>query len=376
MLEIRFSLAYLFFFALLGVWIPYLAVHLSLSGFGAAVIGMVFSLFLGTRIIAPFLLQPILKAGGDVYWCLAGSLLVALVSSALLLLSNELWSIVLATLIFSLCWNAALPLLETYCLSMIGADGGVYSRIRIGGSIGFVLASMSGGLIFSPFTLASFPLLATITLGLCVISIIALPRQRESGSRKTLFLTQSQWRTTSLFFVSCLMLQISHGVYYALFTPLLSAQGFSELEISSLWSVAVISEVGVFLIAARLFRRFSVAWVLGAGLLVSTVRWWLTPVVASDLYWIFSVQLLHGVSFGASHAAAMIWLSKSLPAQSAIAGQALYSALCFGLGGAIGSAVGGLLWEIEPYYSFVFAGLVSLLGYVIWALQPKAGQRV
>ncbi|NVK12469.1 MAG: MFS transporter [Gammaproteobacteria bacterium] len=376
MLEIRFTLAYLFFFALLGVWIPYLAVHLSLSGFGAAVIGMVFSLFLGTRIVAPYVLQPILKAGGNVYWCLAGSLLAALLSSVLLLLSNELWSIVLATLVFSACWNAALPLLETYCLSMIGADGGIYSRIRIGGSVGFVLASMSGGLIFSPFTLTSFPLLATITLALCVISIIALPRQRESGSRKTLFLTQSQWRSTSLFFVSCFMLQISHGVYYALFTPLLSEQGFSELEISSLWSVAVLSEVGVFLMAARLFRRFPVAWVLAAGLLVSAVRWWITPVVASDLYWISTVQLLHGVSFGASHAAAMIWLSKSLPTQSAIAGQALYSALCFGLGGAIGSAVGGLLWEIEPHYSFVFAGIVSLIGYVIWSLQPKTEARV
>jgi len=373
--SVRFGLAYFFFFALLGVWVPYLAVHLDILGFDAKIIGAVFSIFLGTRVIAPYLLQPALKRGTDVYYLLCLCLLVALSSSLFLYISVDLWAIISATLLFSLCWNAALPLLETYCLSSVGADPGLYGRIRIGGSVGFVVASMLGGIVLAPFDATSFPLGATVVLALCVLSVWWLPRVKAAGEAKTMFMTRRQWRATAVFFVSCFMLQVSHGVYYAFFTPLLALNDYGELAISSLWSIAVVSEVFVFMMASVLFKRFSVEWVLAAGLLVSALRWWLTPLIAEEISYLYLAQLLHGISFGASHAAAMIWLSKNLQSSATIAAQALYSALCFGLGGALGSSFGGFLWDIEPIYSYYFAAFVSLFGFFIWQLRAHYGSK-
>ena len=47
-------------------------------------------------------------------------------------------------------------------------------------------------------------------------------------------------------------------------------------------------------------------------------------------------------------------------------GQALYSSISFGAGGAVGSYISGLLWDQQsPVFIFNMAALVALLGFVI-----------
>ena len=81
-------------------------------------------------------------------------------------------------------------------------------------------------------------------------------------------------------------------------------------------------------------------------------------------------QLLHGLTFGAYHAAAIAAINRWFPGRSQARGQALYSSVSFGAGGLVGSLLSGWTWErwgAGPTYalSSTFA-LVGLLFVALW----------
>lgn len=59
-------------------------------------------------------------------------------------------------------------------------------------------------------------------------------------------------------------------------------------------------------------------------------------------------------------------------------GQAIYSAISFGAGTAVGAFLSGLIWDANPILSFVAASMVSLLaGVIAWLFignLEKAGE--
>ena len=87
------------------------------------------------------------------------------------------------------------------------------------------------------------------------------------------------------------------------------------------------------------------------------------------------VQGLHAVSFGAFHAVAIALVHQQFPPRQQARGQALYSSLSFGAGGAIGSAASGWSWTTQgEAVTFAAAGAVALIGaLVVWrTLLPHA----
>ncbi|WP_458576256.1 MFS transporter [Aliamphritea spongicola] len=79
-------------------------------------------------------------------------------------------------------------------------------------------------------------------------------------------------------------------------------------------------------------------------------------------------QCLHAVTFGALHAVGIALVHQYFTPASHGQGQALFSSLGFGVGGALGAFISGLLWEsVGSEMTFMLAaGSVALAVVMAW----------
>ena len=91
-------------------------------------------------------------------------------------------------------------------------------------------------------------------------------------------------------------------------------------------------------------------------------RWGLTAVVRTELL-VVALQLGHAFTFAAFHLAALLLLSRLVPARSSTGGQALYGLVAFGIGGSTGLALAGALVDrLGTAGLFGFEAAVASLG--------------
>jgi len=147
------------------------------------------------------------------------------------------------------------------------------------------------------------------------------------------------------FFLMNFLLQVSHGAYYTFFSIHLEQHGYGKLAIGLLWSLGVLAEIGLFLVMHRLTRRFTVRQIVISALALTMLRWGLIAELTELVGVLIFAQLLHAASYGALHAVSIQYIQGFFGKHHHGQGQALYSGLTFGAGGAIGALLSGFLVE-------------------------------
>jgi PPP family 3-phenylpropionic acid transporter len=169
--------------------------------------------------------------------------------------------------------------------------------------------------------------------------------------------------------VVCFLMQASHGPYYTFFSIFLEDQGYSRTVIGQLWALGVIAEIVVFLFMYRLLPRYGVRNLLLASLALTTLRWLLIAWFVEDVPIVVLAQTFHAASFGIYHAVAISLIHRFFTGRHQGKGQALYSSLSFGAGGAIGSLYSGYTWgSIGPSFTYTLAAVLSAVAFMVaWA---------
>ena len=121
-----------------------------------------------------------------------------------------------------------------------------------------------------------------------------------------------------------------------------------------------------------LLRRFDLAALLAAACSGTALRWWLVS-RADGAAAIVLLQLFHAVSFGLWWACAVEAMGRLVPVGLRSTGQALFSALVFGAGNAVGFALSGAGYQRLGGASplFAVAGLVELGALALCALAAR-----
>jgi PPP family 3-phenylpropionic acid transporter len=129
-------------------------------------------------------------------------------------------------------------------------------------------------------------------------------------------------------------------------------------------AVGVVAEIGIFLIASRLIRRFSVKWILIYSMLLTCLRWLCLAYFPQFASIILISQTLHAFSFGMTHAASVHFLHSYFSSGFHSRAQALYVSIAFGIGGAAGSFIAGKTWMqgAGAEYSFVISAIFAFAG--------------
>lgn len=370
----QLSAYYFFHFATLGILLPYFGLYLTSIGFSPLEIGTIFAISLGTKIVAPNLWAWISDRSDSYMLLVRGASLAAMFSLLALFIARSFAAIGLTMLVFSFFWNAILPQMEATTMNHLGERGGRYGRVRLWGSVGFIAAVSALGLLIERRDAGVVvPALLLASFGIVVATMLV----RVEGSRKR---SEGNERLGDLLrrpgvpvlFAAFLLMQASHAPYYSFFTLYLRQYQVQTDLIGLLWVVGVVAEVVLFIFSHRLLARFSLRSVFLFCFALTALRWLLIMTFPDVLPLVLFAQSLHAVSFGAYHAAAISWIHRSFSGAVQHRGQALYNSLSFGVGGAVGSYVSGLLWQQAGAASiWWFAIAAALLALVLVSLTPR-----
>ncbi|AHE99034.1 MFS transporter [Thioalkalivibrio paradoxus] len=367
--HVRLSSFYFFYFASIGAFMPYWGPYLAERGFTGAQIGELMAIVLATKIVAPNVWGWLADRSGVRMPIIRWGALAALVGFAAVLLHSGYWWLAAVMAVFSFFWNAILPQFEAVTLRTLGRDSHRYALVRLWGSVGFIVAVAALGWLLGRVALGWLPwIVLALLAGLYLTSLqVREPREADhSGDGMRPLAAVLRRPEVIALLAACFFMQASHGPYYAFFTLYVEEQGFSRAVAGQLWALGVAAEVLLFLVMPRLILRFG-AWVLiTLALLLTTLRWWLLALVPETLPALLFIQLLHAASYGVYHAAAISLIHVYFPGRLQGRGQALYSSLSFGLGGAVGALGSGYLWDgVGPASVYVFAALLAAVGALV-----------
>jgi PPP family 3-phenylpropionic acid transporter len=360
----RLSGFYLFYFASLGALVPYWGLYLKTLGLNVTEIGQLIAILLATKIVAPNVWGWIADHTGHRMAIVRMASLLGAVSFTGVYLGHSYWWLAAVMTVFSFFWNASLPQFEATTMSHLGRDTHRYSGIRLWGSVGFIITVALLGPLLDVWGTGLLP---AIVLGLFVLIWISSLSVPESAAghlvldQQPLLKVLRRPLVLSLLAV-CFLVQASHGPYYAFYTLYLEDAGYSTAVIGQLWALGVVAEIGVFLVMPMLLPRFGARRLLLTAVGLTVLRWLLIAGFVEVTAVIVFAQILHAASFGLYHAVAIYMIHVLFTGAHQGRGQALYSSISFGAGGAAGSLVSGYLWSgIGPQTMYLMAALVSLL---------------
>lgn len=254
----------------------------------------------------------------------------------------------------------ALPLVETIAIGM--PDGPRrYGPIRLWGSLGFIAVVLGGGVWLDHFAASTVaPALAALALG-SVAAAAMLPGGEAHRGAVRARLRISPAGRALLGTGFCMAL--AHGALYAFLTLHLQRVGYSGAAIGALWTLGVAAEIAVFSYLPALLRRFTLSAILLFSLGCAVVRFLVIGWASGALSLLVAAQLLHGATFGAFHAACVAAVHRVFPETAHARGQALFSSVAYGAGGAAGALMAGWAWEAAgAQLAYSLAALSGLSG--------------
>jgi PPP family 3-phenylpropionic acid transporter len=375
----RLAAYYFAFFAHAGAYVAYFSLYLAGRGLSAGEIAFAVAMPQVARIVAPALWGWLADAWGARY---AGARRAIVVFSAFVMLAGfvalpfqeRAGAIACTLLLMSLFSAGASPLIEAITFSSLEGRIGQYGPIRLWGSIGFILAVLGVGAWLDR---AGAPALTGVLIALsaatCAVSL-ALPagspvHAPHADQRLGALLRRPE---VLAFFGVCFCVTAAHGTLYVFYSIYLEQAGYSKTLIGALWTAGVIAEVLLFLRLPQVMRRFSLGALLLASSLCAVLRFLVIGWGVESLPLLAAAQSLHAATFGVFHAACVAAVHRLFPGALAARGQALYSSIAYGLGGAAGSLMAGWTWvAFGPSPSFAVSALFGALGaaLVIWKVR-------
>lgn len=372
----RLSGFYFFYFAVLGILVPYWGLYLKHLQFTALEIGQLMAIPMATKFIAPNVWGWIGDRYGHRMKIVRLASFISMVIFTLIFWVEGFWMLAAAMVLFSFFWNASLPQFEVVTLAYLGERVKQYSRVRAWGSVGFIAAVLVVGWLIDLSDIAVVPyaifaVYISIWLASMTVSDVS---DSDHGDHSGSMLSLLKRPVVIAFFVACFIMQFGHGVYYAFYSIYMESLGHSKAYIGVLWAIGVIAEILVFIFMHHLLHRFGAGRVLVASLLLAGLRWSLIGWFSDSGVLLITAQLLHAATFGAFHASAVHIVHQAFRGRFSGRGMAMYSSLSFGLGGALGSLLSGFMWESAgPALTFSVSAVVSLLAaFIAWRWHEPA----
>ena len=360
----RLSGFYFFYFASLGALAPYWGLYLKSLGFTAAAIGSMMAIIMATKIVSPNIWGWVADHTGKRMAIVRLGGLLSAIAFAGVFVSQDYWWLVGVMMVFSFFWNATLPQFEATTFSHLGEQTHRYSSVRLWGSIGFIVAVWLIGQQLDGSKISYLPM---ILMGLFITiwaSSLIVPEEAAGHLHITgepLRVVLKRPEVVGLL-VICFLMQLGHGPYYTFYSIYMQDHGYSLSFIGFLWALGVLAEVLIFMRMHKLVPIFGLKWLLVVSLLVAAGRWVIVALFPMSMPLMVMAQIFHAASFGLYHAVAIQLIHNYFVGQNQGKGQALYSSVSFGAGGAIGSLYAGYTWEyLGTTTTFMIAAIVSLV---------------
>jgi MFS transporter, PPP family, 3-phenylpropionic acid transporter len=370
------------YFSHIAVVNTFLSLWLKEIGYGVALIGMIASLQSFSRLVAPYAWAWAGDRTGERAKLLRIATVLALIGSLGFFWQGGGIGWLMVCLLFMYLNSSALMPMSESALAQIVTRGGVFDvrrhgRVRLWGSLGFMVTVLAAGAFFENFGLKFFPGAVALGLALLMWSAFTIPDVREDAAHENS--KQPIWQTlvqpnVAWFFATIALNVLAHMALYVFFSLYCDELGYSKTMIGILWAASVVTEIAWFYSQGRWLPRFSLtAWLIIAAA-ASALRFAFVAGQGDVLWILFAAQTLHAISFAANHTVCTALISHHFPGSMRGRGQALYTVLGYGIPGVLGSWAGGLISEAYGLRSVFWiatgvAMMAMLSAWKVWRLQ-------
>ncbi|MDO9206302.1 MFS transporter [Methylotenera sp.] len=373
-LHFKLSRFYFIYYFFVGAFVPYWGLYLKSEQFSPADIGILMSLFQISRIFAPNFWGWLADhTGKRAQWIKLTAFLGLCGFTAVFWAHGFFWLFfVMAAL--SLFTSSTLPLAESLTLAHLATTNGHYSRIRMWGSLGFIVAAVILGFLIDFAGINSllwFLLIVQITLFALTYTLPDAKVEAHPHDHFSIWQVIKQPNVLALL-IGCALMVTAHGVLYNFYSIYLSDHGYSKGMIGLLWSVGVICEIGIFMWMPKIMARFSLKAILQISLVLAVLRFGMIGIAVDNIVLLIIAQTLHAATFGSFHAASVEVITQFFNGRHQAKGQAIYNSVAYGIGGTVGGVAGGYaLQYLGGQQTFMLAAIFPLLGLLVIGLGLK-----
>jgi PPP family 3-phenylpropionic acid transporter len=372
-----FGSFFFLYFAYIGLVSPFASLFFLDRGFTVIEIAILMSVLQVTRIIGPFswgwLSDYLSNRIGIIRFC---ACLGALVFIAIYFLHSYIsffiWMFVLHIILSSL-----MPLGESATVHALFKDNSFdkrYGRLRLWGSIGFIVMVLFAGELFQRNSIELYPLVGTVVLiALAAITFLMHePKLERHKMVKGEFWVVLLNPDVRWFLLSGFFMQFAHAALYVFYSLYLADLGYNKFQIGLFWALGVFAEVVFFYYQSKVLSRLDPEVVLQASFGIGIIRFALMAFLPITSVLIIA-QIMHAGTFAAHHSAATKLLQRWFTGPLQARGQALMATVSYGLGGTLGGLFAGWIWESsQPRDVFVISAFAcGLAGMAIHKLRPQ-----
>lgn len=358
---------YFLYFGVLGIFLPYFNLYCYHLGFSGFQIGTLSAFRSVTMVVFPL----IWGAMADHFHIRRPIYIACNILSTLIwtgyLYTTDFKIMLIITVSYGVFYAPIISFLEAFSMDILGPEKKSYGRIRVWGSINFIVIVIILGKLIDVYSIDM--ILVLVLIGSSLLSMMSFRVPRVVSAEKDSFSTHAKelLKPRVIIFLICgFLMLVSHGAYYGFFSIHLENLGYPRAFIGIAWALASTAEILVMVQSGRIFRRFSLETVLIFSFVIAALRWLTLYFAQSQVLILFS-QVFHAITYGAFHMASILYMDQLTPDRAKTLGQAVNNAIQYGLGLMVGFFLNGYLYEITGSFTlFIVSSCLSVAGGMIF----------
>ncbi|MFS2002190.1 MFS transporter [Duganella sp. CT11-25] len=362
-----FALFLFCYYAHAGTWSTYATLFFADKGMTVAQIGVLMSMIQVLRIVGPNVWGHVADHYDRRVLVLRVAGFAALAGFSGFFFGSSFGHFMLAMVVLNLFTSGQAPICEALMLSEMKGDLTYYGRIRMWGSIGFIVSVTLASIALEHYGIMTLPWVAAALL---VFTILAAFRLRDVPRRvhkdaPPLLRALLRRREVLAFFLSTALMVSAHASLYTFYSLYLERSGYSKTVIGAMWSLGVLAEVLLFYFQAPLFKRWGAMRMMYLALGVAVARFVMIGAGSHMLWLLIVAQVMHAATFALHHSSSVMTLQRWFSGPLQARGQALYMSISYGIGGSLGGLFLAQWWERagaeSVYYVAAVLALLSAL---------------
>jgi PPP family 3-phenylpropionic acid transporter len=298
--------------------------------------------------------------------------------------AHSFWTLLVTTGVAFTVYGMALPPVEALALTGVRRFGLDYGRMRMGGSMAFIVANLTSGALLGIFMADDIYFFLLFALffaaGISFVLPVTPPDVRALDDAAKAAAPSSRVVLGNVAFLAILIsvgvIQGTHAILYSFGSIEWHAEGYSTFEIGAFWAFSLACEISVFAFARPLVARFGAHNLLLIGAGATIVRWILFPLVPPLGFPGFAATMaLHGLTFGATYLGAQQTIARMIPERMTASAQGIF-AMVTGVSMAVATSLAGPIYHalgIDGF--FVMAPVAGVAVLTLFLVRGRALQK-
>lgn len=254
-------------------------------------------------------------------------------------------------LLYTLLYMPTMSLANSISFSQMKNPGKEFPRVRVLGTVGWVLAGLLIGFMDIESSYLTFRIAAICSLVLGVFSFFLpdTPPKKDSASLSSIVgldaLVLFKSRSFVVFFISSILICIPLAFYYSFANPFLNGIGLENA--AGKMTLGQASEFLFMLLMPFAFSKLGIKKVMIAGMVAWALRYVLFAFgdIGTGTWMLYLGIILHGICYDFFFVSGQIYIDKKAEGSIRNSAQGLITFATYGVGMLIGSFVAGYVTE-------------------------------